>query len=29
MNNADILWIGETKLDSSFTDAQFFIEDYK
>ena len=28
MNNFDILLIGETKLDSSFPDAQFFIEGY-
>ena len=28
MNNVDILLIGETKLDSSFPDAQFFIEGY-
>ena len=28
MNNLDILLIGETKLDSSFPDAQFFIEGY-
>ena len=26
MNNMDILLIGEAKLDSSFPDAQFFIE---
>ena len=26
MNNVDISLIGETKLDSSFPDAQFFIE---
>ena len=28
MNNMDILLIGETKLNSSFPDAQFFIEGY-
>ena len=28
MNNVDILLIGETKLDCSFPDAQFFIEGY-
>ena len=28
MNNVDILLIGETKLDSSFPDTQFFIEGY-
>ena len=28
MNNVDISLIGETKLDSSFPDAQFFIESY-
>ena len=28
MNNVDIALIGETKLDSSFPDAQFFIEGY-
>ena len=28
MNSVDILLIGETKLDSSFPDAQFFIEGY-
>ena len=28
MNNVDILFIGEAKLDSSFPDAQFFIEGY-
>ena len=28
MNNLDILLIGETKLDSSFPDVQFFIEGY-
>ena len=28
INNVDILLIGETKLDSSFPDAQYFIADY-
>ena len=28
MSNVDILLIGETKLDSSFPDPQFFIEGY-
>ena len=28
MNNVDILLIGEIKLDSSFPDAEFFIEGY-
>ena len=28
INNGDILLIDETKIDSSFTDAQFFIEGY-
>ena len=28
INNVDILLTGETKLDSSFPDAQFFIEGY-
>ena len=28
MNNVDTLLIGETKQDSSFLDAQFFIEGY-